>query len=230
MYQRILTSSLMALMSLWGTVSTYAADVKGAKSCGVQSNISVVNDDLALQKYKEYVQYKDGAYVFRLSSGRSKRFPVGLDDSAGARYLLVDHLKSAGFFVLTYFYPNSEFSDHLTLLDDKYGGRYEVDGMPLFAEGCTRFITVDVCDFGCNGRVAIWDKRGDFWREVWAFAPYEYWIGADARWVTKDEVVVTKEVYRTQGQSTSGTIKRSFRVKLEIEGWKVHEVTVGSLQ
>jgi hypothetical protein len=195
--------------------------------CGVRpEKIRIVNDDTALRENIKHVQFTNGHYEFRLRNGKIRKFRVAIEgESSGARYLLADYLKKPGLFWLTEFYPNSEFSNSFIFLEDQYGIEHQVNGIPLFHENCNRFITVDVCDFGCSGEIALWDKPDGYqsWRRVWSFVPYDYWINSEERWVSNNEVLITKEVYRTRNVPNSGAVKRTLILNLTEEGWKMRE-------
>ena len=175
-----------------------------------------------LAKHATLIKRHGESLELYLANGKTKRLTDIYDKNSefdSIRLLFFDYLKESDQFLIKEQYYEGE---GLQLVDRNTGWAQKLDDLPVFSPDRKHFLTVSICEAYCRDRLQIWRRQDGGWFElVWSNTPYEFWIRANARWLSNAAIEITTQTpdpatYRPDKNDYARKLKH---LKLQSHGW-----------
>jgi len=187
------------------------------------SDVRADENEAKLQQHSHYAKRSGKTLTLTLVNGKNLTFvdKSDPDGAGGIKYEFVDYVQPIDYFLVSALVHEGMA---YVLINRNNGGKFNIDGAPVFSPAFDRFITVSICDAYCPNRLQIWQIKLKPRLEE-TFEPEQYWASGSAKWRDGKTIEVTKEIADPAASDPSkGKYvwkKEILQLKLLSGGWAV---------
>ncbi len=202
----------------------FICSVHGLLLSGVlSSDVRANQNEVKRRQYSQYAQRSGKTLKLTLANGKTLAFvdKPDPDGAGGIKYEFVDYVQPIDHFLVSALFHEGKA---YVLINRNNGGKFNIDGAPVFSPAFDRFITVSICDAYCPNRLQIWQIKPKPRLEE-TFEPEQYWASGSAKWRDGKTIEVTKEIADPAASDPSKgkyiMKKEILQLKLLSGGWAV---------